>query len=71
MLARMQSGAWSNDTTASGWGRVMDPKIWVQEGLDVATDAAYRWPNGTSLPMYHSGSEYDRCELGAIVAGPD
>ena len=64
MLARMHSGEWANETKASGWGRVMDPRVWVQEGLDVATEAAYRFPNGTSLPMYHpSGGTYHRVTL--------
>jgi len=58
MLTRMRTGSWANETTASGWGRIMDPKVWVQEGLDVATASAYRFPNGTALPMYHPGGGY-------------
>ena len=64
MLTRMHTGEWANETTAAGWGHVMDPKVWVQEGLDVAVASAYRWPNGTALPMYKpSGGYYQRVTL--------
>lgn len=63
MLTRMHTGEWKNETTISGWGSVMDPKRWVQEGLDLATAVAYRFPNGTSLPMYRMGTKYSTVTL--------
>merc|ERR1711998_275209 len=56
ILARIRSGKWQND--AEKWARSTDPKDWVQESLDAATAFAYRFPNGTTVPMYHKNQPY-------------
>jgi hypothetical protein len=44
-------------TNASSWARTIDPAIWAQETLDVATRVAYRYPNGTSIEWYPGDRE--------------
>lgn len=45
--SQLKQGPWKDDSKA--WSANQDPKAWVQESLDMATEFAYRFANGTDI----------------------
>jgi len=58
-IQKMLSSDWKSKSAE--WTAQMDPKVWVQEALDMATQFAYRFPNGTAI--HHSHGKHDEVHL--------